>query len=109
MKRSENQAEWEKRVLERGVSGQSKVGFCRDRGVSVSALDYWERKLRAGSNATDRRLRTMRFARVKVEPLAEPVGLSIRFSCGVVVESSCGYPDPSWLTSIARALEEVAR
>jgi hypothetical protein len=108
MKRAANAEQWKKHLLERGLSGQSKAEFCRVRGLNTSSYDYWERKLRV-VGISKPATASSGFARVKVESLAKTASVSIRFGCGVVVESSGGYPTPSWVASVARELSEGVR
>ncbi len=41
----QREAHWRKVVAEWGKSGLTQVAFCRDRGLSVSALRWWKRDL----------------------------------------------------------------
>lgn len=41
-----SRAEWERQVAEYERSEATREAFCAERGLSVSSLDYWRRKLR---------------------------------------------------------------
>ena len=41
--------EWKRVIAEQSASGQSALRFCRERGISDSALSYWRKKLTAGA------------------------------------------------------------
>ncbi|MFW6039156.1 MAG: IS66 family insertion sequence element accessory protein TnpA [bacterium] len=41
-----SRAEWERLVAEYEHGEETRQAFCVERGVSVSSLDYWRRKLR---------------------------------------------------------------
>lgn len=43
-------ADWKKLVSEQASSGESVAEFCRTRGISDSALNYWRSKLKEKSN-----------------------------------------------------------
>lgn len=44
--RTESEAHWRRLIREQQQSGQTIVGFCRDRELTASAFHFWKRELR---------------------------------------------------------------
>ena len=44
--RSESESRWRRLLREQQQSGQTIVGFCRDRKLTASAFHFWKRELR---------------------------------------------------------------
>jgi transposase-like protein len=63
---SRSRENWERLVDELKQSGMSQVQFARRRGVALSTLQYWLRKLRDESGSKDRRSRAVKFLPVRV-------------------------------------------
>ena len=82
--------EWQKVIVEQAASGQSALRFCRERGISDSALSYWRKKLTAGA------AQAAGFARVETGVLIAvelPGGKTVRVGrtdLPAVLEALCG-------------------
>lgn len=63
--KAETWSRWRGLVAEQRASGKSVAAFCRERGVPVSQVFAWRRRLRAAETAP--------FVEVEVKPSFEPV------------------------------------
>lgn len=41
-----SRAEWERLIMEQEASGENQERFCLERGIALSSLQVWKRKLR---------------------------------------------------------------
>ena len=95
-------AQWRRRLARHGASGLPVTRFCAREGVSVSAFEYWRRRLQADPAPVDDRPRAPAhdvFAPVEV---VSGRGVTIRFAGGAVVE----IPE-DLLTTALRTLAEA--
>ena len=79
-------AQWRRRLARHGASGLPVTRFCVREGVSVSAFEYWRRRLQADAAPVDDRPRAPAhdvFAPVEV---VSGRAVTIRFTSGAVME-----------------------
>lgn len=104
MIRGKGQAFWEALVREHEQSGKTQVVFSKERGVSLSALQRWRRKLR-DDGADGRGSRDSRFVRVGAEPGLE---VAVELGGGVVVKLPLSV-GAERIAAITKALLVVGR
>lgn len=52
--RTEREGRWRELMRQRSESGQSRVDFCRERGIKTCSMRYWERKMRRADGGLGR-------------------------------------------------------
>ena len=93
--------QWKGLLAEWSASGLSREDFCKTKGVSVWALDYWRRKLRE-----DRKGKNSRFVRVKPQPRMNGAKIRIHLGGQMVVEID-GAVDEEELAKVLRAVKAI--
>ena len=106
MTRAVQTEQWAERIRAQRASGKSMVAFCREHGFNEKTFWRRARKFDASRVATTAVLEPgpSRFTRVDFSRPSEAVAVSVRFPAGVVIESSGGYPDPSWVRAVISGL-----
>jgi len=83
--------------------------YAKREGVSLAAIYYWQRKLRATAEVRDVAKSTGNFVQLRV---AESVGARSAAGCTLVLASGMrlemgALPSPEWLAGLARAVRGV--
>lgn len=55
--RKEREWRWRELIRQRSESGQRRVDFCRERGITTDSMKYWERKMERASMGLGRSVR----------------------------------------------------
>ncbi len=103
---------WEPHVEGLRASGLTVVSYAREHGLSVHALGWWRRKLRAassnGSVTATAPSKSSPFVALKVaEPMMAPsANVTIMIGSDVRLQLS-GLPPPAWLATLSSAVRGV--
>ncbi len=103
---------WEPHVEGLRASGVTVVSYAREHGLSVHALGWWRRKLRAassnGSLTATARSRSSTFVALRVaEPMtARSANVTITIGSDVRLQLS-ELPPPAWLAALGSAVRGV--
>jgi hypothetical protein len=100
--RGKKAREWSDIFSDWRRSGESQRGYCRDKGISISAFGYWHRKLeRDGVEQSFVKVRNVGSIRG-----TDTDGLTVRAG-GVLVELS-GQESEEILMKVFRALQAIS-
>lgn len=94
--------EWELLVDESRNSGMTQADFCRERGLSVGALQYWMRKLREERETSGEPL-GMRLLPLHVSAPAGTEGLEVLLPNGMQLRFPAAT-QPAYVASVLAAL-----
>ena len=100
---------WAQHVAAAKLEATSARAYAKRRGVSVTALYYWQRKLRSPTGVRAVSGPAGKFVALRVaEALIAPrrSGCSLVLGSGVRLEMS-GLPEPQWLAALVRAGQGV--
>lgn len=92
--------EWARLVTESRECGMAQVAFCRERGISVGALQYWIRKLREEVREQDAVVRILPVQ--ATVPVAED-GLEVLLPNGVQLRFAPAT-EPAYVAAVVSAL-----
>jgi hypothetical protein len=101
VKRELKQAFWTRHVRAFEASGQTRVVYCRRRGLAVGSLDYWRRRL---PSAADEAAAVPGFVALRVSsplPSAEALLLECAGGARLRFPRDC---DPVWLAHVLSGL-----
>ena len=95
-------AKWRGLISEQGGSGQTIVGFCRDRGLTTSQFYTWRSRLR---KSTAEQFLEVQVVKAPARPIPSNRGaIEIRLAEGRCVVVEPGF-DPNHLRAVVAALE----
>ena len=100
--RQKKAREWSDIFSDWQKSGESQRGYCRRKGISLSAFGYWHRKLERdiGDHAL------VKVGNLATLPLAERKSVTAR--AGGVLVGLTGRESEDFLISVFRALKGIA-
>ncbi len=93
--------QWKGLLAEWAGSGLNRGDFCKAKGVSVWAMDYWKRKLRGNEKG-----KNTGFVRVKAHQHISRATIRIRLAGQAIVEIE-GTVDEEELTKVLRVVKGV--
>ena len=95
-------AKWRGLISEQGCSGQTIVGFCRDRGLTTSQFYTWRSRLR---KSTAEQFLEVQVVKAAGRPIpSNRGGIEVRLAEGRCVLVEPGF-DPEHLRAVVAALE----
>jgi hypothetical protein len=99
---------WVDHVAAAKLEAISGSAYAKRHGLSVAALYYWQRKLKAPTaTASASKAGTFVALRVADSAVAQlPVGCTVVMDPGLRIEMAT-LPAPEWLANLGRAVQEV--
>jgi len=100
---------WSQHVAAAKLEATSASSYAKRHGIAVSALYYWQRKLRSPTGASALASQADRFVALRVAEAViapRPCGCSLVLGSGVRLEMA-GLPAPEWLAALVRAGQGV--
>lgn len=100
--KAETWSRWRSLVTEQRDSGRSVAAFCRERGLPVSQMFAWKRRLREAETA--------QFVEIDVKPCSEPLHVAPARSAAIEVRLAGGRSlvvEPGFDAKHLRALLSV--
>lgn len=100
---------WTQHVAAAKLQGALASAYAKQHGISVTALYYWQRKLKAPSGGRAQSTPVGKFVALRIAPAVEvppACSCTLVLALGMRLEMT-QLPAPQWLAALGRAAQEA--